>query len=91
MVSLLGEHGLASAYHLRHKSNHGEERHNTFYMGRKEDRPHHLDFIFVPSDWERRIRKVEALPYEVWGDRSDHCPLVLDLNEETGVSDRNLR
>lgn len=88
MVSLLGEHGLASAYHMRHDSKHGQERHNTFYMGRKEDSPHHIDFIFVPFDWEKRIRGIDALPYEGWRHRSDHCPLVLDLSEETRASAR---
>jgi exonuclease III len=80
IVSLLGERGLASAYHLRHEPNHGEEEQKTFYMGRKKDKPYHIDFIFLPCDWESRITSIEALPHSAWGNRSDHCPLVLDLN-----------
>lgn len=87
IVSLLGERGLASAYHLRHEANHGDEKQKTFYMGRKEDRPHHIDFIFLPCGWEKRITSIEALPYSTWRNRSDHCPLVLDLNDRARNSD----
>jgi endonuclease/exonuclease/phosphatase family metal-dependent hydrolase len=87
IVSLLGEHGLSSAYHLRHEPKHGEEKQHTFYMGRKEDKPHHIDYFFLPSGWAGRIARIEALPYKTWGNRSDHCPLVLDLDDRARVSD----
>ena len=79
IVSLLGEHDLESAYHLRHSLQHGDETQKTFLMGRKQESKHHIDFIFVPSGWKDRIADVSVLP-ETWLGRSDHCPLMLQLN-----------
>jgi exodeoxyribonuclease III len=81
IVSLLGEHGLESAYHMRHEPKHGDEKQYTFYMGHKEEKPHHIDYFLVPCGWADRVADIEVLPYKTWGNRSDHCPLVLDLND----------
>jgi exonuclease III len=86
IVSLLEAHNLLSAYHFKHPGGHGNEIHKTFFMGRKRESEHHIDFIFVPSNWKNRIARVNVLPPEQWLLRSDHCPLTLELCEpETSI------
>ncbi len=79
VVRLLDERGLVSTYHEHFSEPQGEESRRTLYMFRHEDRPHHIDYIFIPREWAPRLRMVAVGAYEQWSKLSDHCPVVVDI------------
>jgi endonuclease/exonuclease/phosphatase family metal-dependent hydrolase len=80
VARLRDEFGLVSAYHAHHQLGHGEERHATYFHHWKQDMPFHLDYCFVPADWVQRIRSVDVGTWSAWEGRSDHRPLVVDID-----------
>jgi exodeoxyribonuclease III len=95
LVTILDrDFGLVSAYHTFHDAIPGVEPENTFYQYYHEDKPFHLDYCFVPKRWE--IAGVTVGTYDDWcreitagKNRSDHCPLIVDLNLVPGPSREN--
>jgi exodeoxyribonuclease III len=77
VVKLLGEQGLVSAYHEFSQEPQGEESRPTIHFRRRQSRPYHIDYIFIPQEWATRLKTVEVGEYEQWSKLSDHCPLVL--------------
>ena len=69
--------GLVSSYHKKLQAIQGKEEHPTFYMYRHQDKPFHLDYCFVPDRWE--IKGIDVGSWEEWHLKSDHCPLVVDI------------
>jgi endonuclease/exonuclease/phosphatase family metal-dependent hydrolase len=51
-------------------------------MFRHEDKPYHVDYIFIPREWAPRLRAVEVGGYEQWSKLSDHCPVIADVMDE---------
>jgi endonuclease/exonuclease/phosphatase family metal-dependent hydrolase len=47
-------------------------------MLKKQNRPYHVDYCFVPQSWTAHIKSVDVGTYEGWINYSDHCPLVVD-------------
>jgi endonuclease/exonuclease/phosphatase family metal-dependent hydrolase len=47
------------------------------YFYRHEDKPFHIDYVFVPKSW--RVKSVEAGSFQEWGHLSDHVPVVVDV------------
>jgi len=88
-IQKLGYHGLVvrsladleivSAYHFFTGEKHGKETAFTFYHGRKQSRPFHLDYIFIPRRWIRRVKRVTVGRPEDWLALSDHCPVMVEL------------
>ncbi len=79
-VRRLNERGLVSAYHRRTGREHAElEDDPTSYHLWREERPFHMDFVFVPEDW--RIDGVDVGSYEDYclTKLSDHMPVVVTL------------
>lgn len=76
-VQLLHDRGLQSAYHSSNSCGFGDEPDSTFYMHKKQDRPYHIDYVFVPRD--REIARLTVGEYDDWIDASDHMPLVVDV------------
>jgi endonuclease/exonuclease/phosphatase family metal-dependent hydrolase len=76
---LQDEFGLVSAYHSHLGILHGQEPHPTFFMNRRENRPFHIDYCFVPEAWVGRINAVEVGRFSEWPD-SDHRPLLIELS-----------
>ena len=75
----LNENGLCSAYHAARGDGFGEETEATFHMHKKENRPYHIDYAFVP---ERQIESGVAVTvgrYDDWIDASDHMPLLVSI------------
>lgn len=72
--------GLVSAYHEFFEEELGEEACPTFYAGRKESRPFHIDYCFVPECWSARITSVKVGTYDEWP-MSDHRPLTVALQD----------
>ena len=77
IVDALADLGLVSAYHAFHQVDHGSERHATYRHQRNSSKPWHIDFCFVPRDWN--VVDVEVLDGTVWAARSDHLPLKVDV------------
>jgi endonuclease/exonuclease/phosphatase family metal-dependent hydrolase len=78
---LEAEFGLRSAYHAHHAIRHGAELHPTFYQYRHEDKPHHLDYCFLPADWP--VLSVWVGGHSDWSRLSDHTPLVVEAEVPT--------
>jgi exodeoxyribonuclease III len=81
VVKLLDERGLVSTYHEHFCEPQGEESHRTLYMFRREDKPYHIDYIFIPREWAPRLQTVEVGRYEQWSKLSDHCPVIVEVAE----------
>jgi hypothetical protein len=50
VVEQLSAAGLGSAYHRLSECEYGSEPDPTFYMHKKEGRPYHTDYLYVPVD-----------------------------------------
>lgn len=79
VVRLLDERGLVSAYHEHFHEKQGEECRPTIYFRHHEDKPYHIDYIFIPKEWAARLKTVEVGEFETWAKLSDHCPVVVEL------------
>jgi endonuclease/exonuclease/phosphatase family metal-dependent hydrolase len=79
LVELLADLGVESAYHAFTGESHGAESRATYFHLRDERQPYHIDFVFVPRAWRRRIRSVEVGAFSQWRDASDHCPVSVDV------------
>lgn len=82
IVAALEDLGLVSAYHVFHSVPHGHEPHATYRHLFKASEPWHIDFCFVPASWVDRLVSVEIADGEAWAGRSDHLPVVVDLDQE---------
>ncbi len=82
VVCIFEDHGLISAYHTHHDEEQGAETHPTYYLYRHQDKPFHIDYVFVPKDW--RLKLVEVGSFREWGHLSDHVPVVVDLDSGGG-------
>jgi len=79
MVYVLRESfGLTSVYHEKMNCNHGKEKHPTFFLYHKRERPYHIDYCFAPRGC--RINDVAIGTYNEWISQSDHCPLIVDVD-----------
>jgi exodeoxyribonuclease III len=81
VVHSLADLEMVSAYHLFYLEKHGKETRPTFYMARNVKRPFHIDYIFIPRRWQRRLAKVTVGKPETWLENSDHCPVLVEINE----------
>jgi exonuclease III len=82
VVRLLEGHGLISAYHTHYGEKQGTETRPTYYFYRHQDKPFHIDYVFVPKDWT--LKSVEVGSFREWGHLSDHVPVVVDLDIRCG-------
>lgn len=77
VVRELSGFGMLSAYHAHHSLQHGKEVHPTYFMQRKADRSHHIDYCFFGKSW--KVVSVEVGSPDTWLEHSDHMPMVFDL------------
>jgi exodeoxyribonuclease III len=73
---------LVSAYHQFFFEKMGQEKQATYFRGRKRERSSHLDYAFIPSRWLRRLAKVQVGAPDVWLAHSDHCPVIVQVQEK---------
>ncbi len=80
-ITHLDSLGLASAYHEKTREEHGQESCPTFYFYRKQNKPYHIDYIFMPRAWTEREYGVSVGSFKAWTGAgiSDHTPVVLDI------------
>jgi len=82
---LLQDFGLASVYHKKTGDTHGNENAMTFFRKNGNGSSYHLDYCFIPQEWE--IMNVEMGSLENWvikktdkdRSKSDHLPLIVDV------------
>jgi exodeoxyribonuclease III len=81
VVQQLKAKGITSVYHQHFKQNQGNEQHPTFYLYRKKDKPYHLDYCFVSTDFSARLKSVEIGDFDCWCQYSDHVPVMVEFKK----------
>jgi exonuclease III len=79
---LLKEFGLVSAYHAAATRSGAMVEEATCYWQWKRTQPFHLDYCFIPTGWVDRLKEVTIGGYDAWADKSDHRPLLVDVNDQ---------
>jgi hypothetical protein len=81
--------GLVSAYHEFYMFRPGEEEGTTYYHHYKDSHnkyksPFHIDYVFIPLIWRRKIQKIKIGSKSTLKNgrpvQSDHLPLIVDIN-----------
>ena len=83
VVRSLADLDMVSAYHYFYRETQGKESQSTFFMNRKVEQPFHLDYIFLPRRWLKRLAKVRIGNPQVWLKYSDHCPVFLETQDKS--------
>jgi exodeoxyribonuclease-3 len=73
---------LISAYHQYFHEKPSQEKRGTFFRGRKTDKISHIDYAYIPVRWLRRLKQVEVGAPETWLAHSDHCPVMVEIQEK---------
>lgn len=76
---------LISAYHQFYFEQQGQERRWTYFRGRKLDRRSHIDYVYIPSRWLRRLANVQVGDPKGWLEYSDHCPVIVEIQPKTDL------
>jgi exonuclease III len=79
VVDLLVRKGIVSAYHSFFSEQHGAETRPTYYFWHRQERPFHLDYIFLPCSWMELVTDVKVGAFPAWRGSSDHMPVWVDL------------
>lgn len=82
VVKKLEDKGIFSTYHTYHKQTQGAEEHPTFYLYRHKDKPYHIDYCFVSTDFLGKLQSVEVGDYDFWTKYSDHVPVIVTFEGE---------
>jgi exodeoxyribonuclease-3 len=82
LVQLLADRGLVSAYHSFFSEDQGKESRPTHYFWCREERPFHIDYIFLPVIWG--IRTCTVGTYKSWRPASDHVPIIVEAATRNG-------
>lgn len=89
-VADLERAGLISVYHVVRGERQGDETEPTLYWrDRKKDGPtYHIDYIFLPRPWLALVRRLTVGAFEDWclSGLSDHVPVVVDIDVESGIA-----
>ena len=80
VVNFLTELNIESLYHRQFKEQHGKESLKTFFMYRNIEKPYHIDYIFASHNIIKKGYKLTLETSDNWIDKSDHIPLILDVN-----------
>ena len=81
VVAELSEIGIVSLYHLVTGEDQGNEKLPTFYLHRKEERPYHIDYVFLSDDLIGNS-KIEIGQRSDWISISDHMPLIVNVDSK---------
>jgi exodeoxyribonuclease-3 len=79
-VAVLSSRSMLSAYHAFHGIEHTDPwGHPTSYHDWNRDRPFHMDYIFVPTDWT--VQDVEVGTFNDYAAKklSDHVPIIVTV------------
>lgn len=84
LVRKLDSLGLESAYHAHYVEGQGAETRPTFFHHYDKDKPHHIDFCFLPKSWRGSLKSVAVGSFAEWKEYSDHAPLMVDIADVGG-------
>jgi endonuclease/exonuclease/phosphatase family metal-dependent hydrolase len=71
---------LVSAYHNAPAYDPTAREEPTYFFRWEESRPFHIDYCFVPAAWRPAIRSVQVRGFGEQQWRSDHRPVIVDLD-----------
>lgn len=80
-ADILSEIGLVSSYHRLTGSTFGNEESPTFFMHKKQGRPYHTDYLFIPESHTYDVDNFMVGSFEDWLDASDHMPVIVEIDE----------
>ncbi|MCO5242132.1 MAG: endonuclease/exonuclease/phosphatase family protein [Chitinophagaceae bacterium] len=80
VVNLLKQYDIESLYHKQFNEEHGKESLKTFFMYRNVEKPYHIDYVFASKNIIQNGYKLTLETSEKWIDKSDHIPLILEVN-----------
>ena len=74
--------GLVSLYHYFFDVRMGQESRRTFFDERRRNLGWHIDYVLMHREQLHRVRNVELGDFWEWvaSGRSDHVPLIIDLD-----------
>jgi exodeoxyribonuclease III len=79
-VNALSARGIVSAYHAIHQIEHTDQwEHPTSFHHRNQERPFHMDYVFVPMDWRLQDVRVGTFDEYVSARISDHLPVIVNV------------
>ena len=81
VVEKLKEKRIFSLYHEKNKLEHGNEKHPTFYMYRKVEKPYHIDYCFASEEIIKNGFDLSIGKVEEWIGLSDHTPITAVINK----------
>jgi len=81
VVDKLKKKRIFSLYHKKMQLEYGKEKHPTFYMYRKIEKPYHIDYCFASEEiincgFDFSIGEVDD-----WIELSDHMPITIEFNK----------
>lgn len=76
-VEVLNDAELCSSYHDWTGDDFGSEAEPTFFMHKKEERPYHTDYVFIPDAVTESVDGFSVGSYDEWVEASDHVPMIL--------------
>lgn len=79
LVDRLSTKNITSAYHHFFAEPQGAETRPTHYFYHRQNRPFHIDYIFLPNEWTPKLNRVEVGQHAHWAKHSDHVPILADL------------
>lgn len=77
---LTNEFSLHSVYHHHFCEEQGRESRPTLCFTYNEQKPYHVDYVFIPEKWLSKIKAVELGEFKNWKHLSDHCPLIVEID-----------
>ena len=80
VVKELQEINITSLYHHVTGEPQGKEKQKTFYMYRKQNKPYHIDYIFM-SNTLLNSSSLTVHDFKNWIECSDHVPLEFTVKE----------
>ncbi len=78
VVTFLNQRQIFSIYHKNYEIKHGEEKHPTLFLLKKEEKPYHLDYCFASRSLFSKNSTFEIGIYRDWIKLSDHMPIIID-------------
>ena len=80
VVNELEDIGIESLYHHKFSENQGNESMPTFFLHRKEEKPYHIDYVFVSKKY--LASNIIIGEKSKWLELSDHLPLITELKSK---------
>lgn len=82
VVRELSEIEIKSAYHVFSKEEQGKESVSTLCFRKDKTKTYHIDYLFAPTQFLKKLDTVEIGEIEVWLKYSDHMPLICDFKDD---------